>query len=190
MTSTKGHQIIADVNKVGWESAEFPIVCETCLGENPYVRMIKETLGDNCKICERPYTLFRWKPGPQARFKKTVLCQTCSKQKHICQVCMFDLTYGLPVQVRDKVLREEQGSSVVSDVLSIVPQSDTMRQYQAGQAEALIADGTIQAFGKAKKSETLMKLARNQPFYKRNLPRKCSFFARGECKRGTKCPFL
>jgi pre-mRNA-splicing factor RBM22/SLT11 len=82
-----------------WEKTDFPILCETCLGPNPYIRMTKEQYGRECKICTRPFTIFRWKPGNDARYKKTEVCQTCSKAKNVCQVCLLDLEYGLPVQV-------------------------------------------------------------------------------------------
>ncbi|KAJ2387930.1 Pre-mRNA-splicing factor slt11, partial [Coemansia sp. RSA 2603] len=45
------------------DEVEFPILCETCLGENPYVRMSKEARGKECKICNRAFTIFRWLPG-------------------------------------------------------------------------------------------------------------------------------
>jgi hypothetical protein len=28
--------------KDGWERTDFPIVCETCLGDNPYIRMVSK----------------------------------------------------------------------------------------------------------------------------------------------------
>lgn len=41
----------------------------------------------------------------------------------------------------------------------------------------------------AQAREMLKNLARNDPHYKRNRPHVCSFFAKGECKRGDACPF-
>jgi len=34
-----------------------------------------------------------------------------------------------------------------------------------------------------------MKLARSAPYYKRNQPHICSFYVKGECKRGEECPY-
>ena len=78
---------------------KFPIVCENCLGPNPYVRMAKSECGAQCHICERPFTEFAWCPGRGARRKRTEICQACARSKHVCQTCILDLHYQVPIQV-------------------------------------------------------------------------------------------
>lgn len=53
------------------------------------------------------------------RFKKTEVCQTCSRLKNVCQTCLLDLEYGLPIQVRDAALK-------IQDEL---PRSDVNKEY-------------------------------------------------------------
>ncbi|KAI1714603.1 RNA recognition motif domain-containing protein [Ditylenchus destructor] len=173
-------------NRKTFEDAEFPILCETCLGNNPYIRMQKDTYGGECKICERPFTTFRWMPGKGARYKKTEVCQTCSKLKNVCQTCLLDLEYGLPVQVRDHAL------SIKDDM----PKHGANRDFYIQNADRALAqtDGTVPGgeVGKIADASTnplLRKLARNQPYYNRNLPHICSFFVKGECTRGEECPY-
>ncbi|EGN93304.1 hypothetical protein SERLA73DRAFT_145862, partial [Serpula lacrymans var. lacrymans S7.3] len=79
----------ADINKAGWEQSEFPILCETCLGDNPFIRMVKQEFGRSCGTCARPFTVFRWNPGSGMRYKATVICQTCAKVKNVCQTCLL-----------------------------------------------------------------------------------------------------
>jgi pre-mRNA-splicing factor RBM22/SLT11 len=185
MASSKGTNTY---NRQNWEDAEFPILCQTCLGDNPYLRMTKERYGKECKICARPFTVFRWCPGAKMRFKKTEVCQTCAKLKNVCQTCLLDLTYGLPVQVRDAALK-------VKDDL---PRSDVNREYYIQKidqeiatnpdANAVMPAGSVGKVA-SHKSELLAKLARNQPYYKRNRAHICSFWVKGECKRGEECPY-
>ena len=40
--------------------SDFPIICESCLGPNPYCRMIKADMAKECKISGAPFTAFRW----------------------------------------------------------------------------------------------------------------------------------
>uniref|UniRef100_A0A1L8DI31 Pre-mRNA-splicing factor RBM22 n=1 Tax=Nyssomyia neivai TaxID=330878 RepID=A0A1L8DI31_9DIPT len=171
-------------NRQNWEDSEFPILCQTCLGDNPYVRMIKERYGKECKICNRPFTIFRWCPGARMRFKKTEICQTCSKLKNVCQTCLLDLEYGLPTQVRDAALK-------IQDDL---PQSDVNKEYYIQNIDNQLknTDGTSAAGAVGKSiaaSDMLAKLARTSPYYKRNRPHICSFWVKGECKRGEECPY-
>lgn len=171
-------------NRQNWEDSDFPILCQTCLGDNPYLRMTKEKYGKECKICTRPFTVFRWCPGAKMRFKKTEVCQTCAKLKNVCQTCLLDLEYGLPVQVRDHALK-------IKDDL---PTSSVNREYYLQNVDAQLAEGGNGpggALGKlaSHKSELLSKLARTTPYYKRNRPHICSFWVKGECKRGEECPY-
>ena len=53
----------------------------------------------------------------------TIYLQTCAKLKNACQTCILDLEYGLPIQVRDSVLK-------VKDDL---PKSDVNREYYLQQ---------------------------------------------------------
>lgn len=108
MSTERGNAIKQDAKYQQAEDDEFPILCETCLGNNPYVRMIRVPFGRGCKTCGRPYTVFRWKAGSEGRYKSTQVCQSCSKTRNVCQCCCLDLTYGLPVQVRDTFLSQQQ----------------------------------------------------------------------------------
>lgn len=43
-------QIKQDLNRSGWETTDFPSVCENCLPDNPFVKMLKEDYGAECKL--------------------------------------------------------------------------------------------------------------------------------------------
>ncbi|KAG7591135.1 Zinc finger CCCH-type superfamily [Arabidopsis thaliana x Arabidopsis arenosa] len=177
------HRILRDHEADGWERSDFPIICESCLGDNPYVRMTKANYDKECKICTRPFTVFRWRPGRDARYKKTEICQTCCKLKNVCQVCLLDLEYGLPVQVRDTALNISTHDSI--------PKSDVNREYFAEEHDRKTRAGLDyeSSFGKMRPNDTILKLQRTTPYYKRNRAHVCSFFIRGECTRGAECPY-
>ncbi|CBQ68086.1 related to Cell cycle control protein cwf5 [Sporisorium reilianum SRZ2] len=167
------------------EQLETPILCEACLGPNPYIRMTKDSQGKICKVCTRPFTVFRWNPGAGSRFKKTEICTTCAKAKNVCQTCILDLQYGLPVQVRDAAL----------GVKTSTPTSDKVKKYTADVMERQL-EGATSSVGSSSRAgqELLRKAARKEIEYKRDRPaassqKLCSAFARGHCERGDACPF-
>lgn len=168
------------MEKSNIEAVEFPIVCISCLGPNPYVRMQKFPVGGICHISGRPYTVFRWKGGSDARYKKTVICQEVAKVKNVCQVCLLDLDYNLPVQVRDHAL----------NIQLSLPTSDTGKEFALNQMDASgELDAIATRYSEASSNHLLAKLARNEPYFKRNQARLCSFFIKGSCSRGAECPY-
>ncbi|KAJ5116744.1 Pre-mRNA-splicing factor s.t1.c11 [Penicillium angulare] len=154
-------QIKHDLNRSGWESTDFPSVCENCLPENPYVQMIKEDHGAECKICTRPFTIFRWKADRASRQKRTNICLTCARLKNCCQCCMLDLSFGLPIAVRDAALK----------MVAPGPESGINREYYAQNHEKEIEDGigAVEEYEKTddKARELLRRLANSEPYHKR-----------------------
>ena len=127
--------------------------------------MTKKEFDKECKICSKPFTVFRWRPGHKARFKKTEIWQTCARSKNVCQTCIFDLEFGLPVQVRDNFLKDCDALGIASD------------------------DITTREFKDPEMREKLEVLAKKYPSYKRNRAHICSFFIKGTCTRGENWPY-
>ena len=82
---------------------DFPIICDSCLGGNPYIRMLKGTMGKECRISGRPFNAFKWQ-GAHNKWKETAIAPEVAREKNCCQSCLSDLEYGVPFHVRDHIL--------------------------------------------------------------------------------------
>ena len=70
------------------------MLCETCLGPNPYVRMTKLPYGYKlCKISNLPFQAFKWKAGPGGRYKETMVSFAVASERNICQTCLLDMKW-------------------------------------------------------------------------------------------------
>eukprot|EP01127_Copromyxa_protea_P001247 TRINITY_DN11288_c0_g1_i1.p1 TRINITY_DN11288_c0_g1~~TRINITY_DN11288_c0_g1_i1.p1 ORF type:complete len:373 (-),score=79.03 TRINITY_DN11288_c0_g1_i1:89-1111(-) len=141
--------------------------------------MTRAEFDKECKVCTRPFTVFRWRAGTKGRYKKTEICQTCAKLKNVCQTCLLDLTFNLPVQVRD---------SALGITTTDIPKSDATREYMNKINEQKVAQGLL-PYDHAAIDPAIFRMARNQPHYDRNRAHICSFFVKGTCNRGDACPF-
>ncbi|KAM0265381.1 hypothetical protein ACHAQJ_000223 [Trichoderma viride] len=155
-------QIKQDLNRSGWETTDFPSICENCLPENPFVKMLKEDYGAECKLCTRPFTVFSWSSErAQGRKRRTNVCLTCARLKNCCQSCMLDLSFGLPITVRDAALK----------MIAPGPQSDVNREYFAQNNEQLIEEGKAgtEEYEKTdeKARELLRRLAASKPYFRK-----------------------
>ena len=106
--------------------------------------------------------------SPSTRsYKKTIICQEVAKAKNVCQVCLLDLTYGVPVAVRDELL------GVAADPLAAT--SAVGREWALTEAtragtlgtEVAAAEAAVAAGGGSGGAgvEALERLAARQPYY-------------------------
>ncbi|GAO17323.1 hypothetical protein UVI_02044810 [Ustilaginoidea virens] len=125
--------------------------------------MLKEDYGAECKLCTRPFTVFSWNGADAAhgRKNKTNICLTCTRLKNCCQSCMLDLSFGLPIAVRDAALK----------MVAAGPQSDVNREYFAQNNEQLIEEGKVgtEEYEKTddKARELLRRLATSKPYFRK-----------------------
>lgn len=113
-----------------------------------------------CKICTRPFTVFRWKADRTSRQKHTNICLTCARLKNCCQCCMLDLSFGLPIVIRDAALK----------MVAPGPQSAVNREYYAQNHEKEIEEGLgTESYEKTdeKARELLRRLANSEPYFKK-----------------------
>lgn len=117
------------------------------------------------------------------RYKKTEICQTCAKLKNVCQTCLFDLDFGLPVEVRDQYLDQSKQM--------LMPKDEANKNYWANNINSQI-DQVQLPYNDASLKEQLGAVAQTHQdarTMKRNQAHVCSFFVRGECNRGKTCPY-
>jgi hypothetical protein len=173
------------------------MLCETCLGPNPYVRMTKLPYGYKlCKISNLPFQAFKWKAGPGGRHKETMVSFAVASERNICQTCLLDMKYGLPVGVRDTLLGQ-------ADDKVALPKSNVGQQYYYENQAAMIGNGqasndlsldlaNVVASRQLDRFSRVMQAseARNKTAF-RNLPKLCSFWLNGLCTRvlNKTCPF-
>ena len=75
------------------------------------------------------------------------------------QVCLLDLDYNLPVQVRDSATGKE---------LEDLPESDVNKEYVL---QRLAEDGDLDSsYNKQRADDTILKLQRTTPYYKASQP--------------------
>lgn len=157
-----------------------------------------------CKISNLAYQAFRWKAGPQGRYKETIISYAVAKEKNICQTCLNDMQYGLPVGVRDKILRKTGATATGQQALT-APESEIGGRYyyqnvgnnidnveyssSGTMADAVANIGPTRELDEFARARAQME-ARNKTSF-RNLPKLCSFWLGGGCGRvGRKtCPF-
>lgn len=87
-----------------------PAICASCLGPNEHVSLRRVVDGAQCKLCTRPFTLFKWNATKFSKqrpdFKRTVICLTCARARNCCQCCMRDLLMGVSEQIKDRLVKE------------------------------------------------------------------------------------
>jgi hypothetical protein len=170
---------------------DFPLLCDACLGDNKYVRMTKNPNGVECKISKKPTTLFRWSIGGGV-YRQTCVDFQVASAKNICQCCMCDLTFGLPVSVRDAFLKaQKERGETMGGFADSLPKSQVGKDFQlallSNQAKDEIAESRSRGLHALVDGANHHAIAATDLGYVPRLPNLCSKWLDGGCPKGKKC---
>lgn len=141
------------------EVSDVPSLCVVCLGPSKALRMLQQPKGKQCRKCNRPFTVFTWRAAEDARPRSTQFCQGCCTAVNACQSCFCDLATGLTMEQRAAATPEELAETV---------------RVKQGRIDATGDDSCLTSnAGKRRRFEQKI----------------CSFFQKGFCSRGEKCPY-
>lgn len=141
---------------------DLPAVCGRCLGADSDVKMLRQTNGAECKTCTRPFNVYMWKPSNAAvkKHTKTIICLTCARARHCCQSCMLDITYGIPLDVRDAALKMAGIATLDAAGLAPAATNSKNREVKAIMADKLEAKyNTASAIPQSDAHDILTKLS-------------------------------
>ncbi|KAI5960081.1 SLT11 [Candida pseudojiufengensis] len=130
------------------------VICTRCLGDSRFIKMTKHENGEECKQCTRPFTVYKFRnQSISSKPLNTIICETCAKARGSCQICLLDMEYGIPIELRDTALK-----MAGLDPISILKTSKNR------EVKAIMADKLERSFEKKdsndmKAKELLSKLA-------------------------------
>ncbi|GIQ91108.1 hypothetical protein KIPB_014199, partial [Kipferlia bialata] len=84
-----------------------------------------------CKLCSRPYDCLSWRSKGGRKFQ-TYVCRKCAEQRYMCQSCLNDMQYMMPVLVRQDM---QQGGQVY--------ESERSREHKALLSEQADSKGEL-----------------------------------------------